>query len=374
VTIDDVAAVGLPRHHHFREDHVPQTPTELPGSMRAALLSAAGEIGLIDHPTPRPGPGEVVLRVEAASICGSDLSAFRGNHSRIKAPTILGHELAGTIAEIGAGVTGVSLGDRVVAEPNIACGVCRYCRRGAPNVCVDYVVVGEDLSRPGACADYVKAQAIGLHALPANVSMAEGALVQPLAIAHHAVDRGRVTEGQSVLILGAGPIGLGAMLVARERGARTIVVDVLEDRLELARRLGADVTIDPSEVDLDAAVLGVTSGDGPDVTIEAVGGAQTTTFESACRLTARQGIVVVVGSFKHDSAPLPVVSFKFRELEVIGSQGHPGTFAPVLRLIASGALPAADLISHRLPLERIGDGFAILADRAERVMKIVIEP
>ncbi len=342
--------------------------------MRAAFLAGVGDVRAVDYPTPRPGPGEVVLRVEAASICGSDLSAFRGVHSRIRPPTILGHEFAGRVAELGPGVSGIAIGSRVAAEPNIACGVCRFCRRGAPNVCLDYRVVGEDVSRPGACADYVKVPAGGLHPLPDHISAAEGALVQPLAIAYHAVDRGRITAGQTVLIFGAGPIGLGAMMIARERGARTIVVDVLPYRLEMATHLGAGLVVDPLHEDLDASIREQTDGYGADVTIEAVGGAQTTTFEDACRLTARQGTVVVVGSFKHDVAPLPIVSFKFRELDIIGSQGHPSTFGPTLALIARGALPAAELITHRLPLDRVADGFALLTDRAEGVMKIVIEP
>lgn len=350
------------------------TSAALPATMRAAFLAGVGDVHVVDHPTPVAGPGEVVLRVEAASICGSDLSAFRGVHSRIRAPTILGHEFAGTVAQLGQGVSGIALGTRVAAEPNLGCGVCRFCQHGAPNVCVDYLVVGEDVSRPGACAELVKVPASGLHPLPDHVSSAEGALVQPLAIAYHAVDRGRVVADRTVLIFGAGPIGLGAMLVARERGARTVVVDPLEYRLELATRLGADVIVDPARGALDRTVLDLTDGYGADVTIEAVGGAQTATFEDACRLTASQGTVVVVGSFKHDAAPLPIVSFKFRELDIVGSQGHPSTFGPTLRSIASGALPAAALITHRLPLERVADGFALLTDRAEGVMKIVIEP
>ncbi len=342
--------------------------------MRAAFLADVGVVRVVDHPIPRPGPDDVILRVDANAICGSDLSAYRGVHSRIRPPTILGHEFAGTVVELGTTVRSVALGMRVAAEPNIACGVCRYCRRGFPNVCVDYLVVGEDISRPGACAEYVKVPAGQLYPLPDHVTSAEGALVQPLAIAYHAVDRGRITAGQTVLIFGAGPIGLGTMMIARERGARTIVVDVLPYRLEMATRLGAGLVVDPRHEDLDASVREQTDGYGADVTIEAVGGAQTTTFEDACRLTARQGTVVVVGSFKHDVAPLPIVSFKFRELDIVGSQGHPSTFGPTLALVARGALPAVELITHRLPLDRVADGFALLTERAEGVMKIVIEP
>ncbi len=347
-------------------------PTAPTATMRAAFRSAPAEVQVIDHPTPRPGPGEVLLRVGAASICGSDLSAYRGVHSRIRPPTILGHEFAGTIAEHGPETGRLPLGTAVAAEPNIACGRCRFCERGFPNVCVDYLVVGEDVSRPGACAEYVKVPERQCHPLPEGVSLAEGALVQPLAIAHRGVDRAGVTAGESVLVIGGGPIGIAAMRIAASRGAHTTVVDPLAYRLDVARRFGADAAVTPAEA--EAAVMDATDGYGADVTIEAAGGDQTETFVQACRLTARQGRVVVIGSFKHDEAPLPILSLKFRELDIRGSQGHPGTFAPVLALIASGQLPARDLITHRLPLDRVAEGMALLADRREDVMKVVIEP
>jgi L-iditol 2-dehydrogenase len=342
--------------------------------MRAAFLADVGVVRVVDQPTPRPGPEDVILRVDANAICGSDLAAYRGVHSRIRPPTILGHEFAGTVVEFGTAVRSVALGRRVAAEPNIACGVCRYCRRGFPNVCVDYLVIGEDISRPGACAEYVKVPAGQLYPLPDHVSSAEGALVQPFAIAHRGVDRGQVRADQTVLIFGAGPIGLAAMRIARQRGARTIVVDVLPYRLDVARRLGADLVIDPGAQDLHATVLDATDGYGAEVSMEIAGGAQVQTFADACALTARQGRVVVVGSFKHDEAPFPIIRFKFRELDIVGSQGHPSTFGPTLELIADGSLPAAEMITHRFPLDRVADGFALLADRADGVMKVVIEP
>jgi threonine dehydrogenase-like Zn-dependent dehydrogenase len=343
--------------------------------MRAAFLAEVGEIRVIDHPRPSAGPGEVVLRVGANSICGSDLSAYRGVHSRIKPPTILGHEFAGTVFEVGPGVEGVVPGTRVAVEPNIACGECRYCRAGFPNVCVAYSVIGEETSRAGACAEYVKVPAGQLYPLPEHVTAAEGALVQPLAISYNAVvNKAGVRPGQVVVIFGGGPIGLGSMLMSRYRGARTIVVDLLDYRLDMARDLGADLVVNPERDDLVALIRGETDGYGADISIEAVGGAQTGTFVQACRLTASQGKVIVLGSFKTDEAPIPIVDMKFREIEVIGSQGHPRTFAPTLELIASGELPAARMITHRFPLDGAAEAFRLLSDRGDGVMKVVIEP
>ena len=342
--------------------------------MRAGLLSAPGTLELVDVPTPVPGPGEVVIRVGAAAICGSDLSAYRGVHTRIRPPTILGHEFAGTVSALGQGVDDIAIGTRVTAEPNFACGQCRGCRRGFPNVCASYRVVGEDVSLPGACAEFVRVQARGVHTLPASISFAEGAVVQPMAIAHRAVDRAQVEPDQTVLILGAGPIGLAAMRLAGRRGARTIVADVLPYRLTIAARLGADVVVDARSEGHRTEILAATGGDGADVTLEIAGGDQLQTWEDALALTARQGRIVIVGSFKRDEAPLPIVSFKFRELDIVGSQGHPDTFRPMLDRIADGTLPAAELITHRLPLERLAEAFTLLSERADGVLKVVIEP
>jgi L-iditol 2-dehydrogenase len=343
--------------------------------VRAARLVEPGRFELADVPRPALGPGEVLIRVAANSICGSDLSAFRGLHPRIRPPTVLGHEFAGTVAEIGPEVENVTLGMRVCAEPNLACGRCRYCLRGQPNICLDYKVIGEEEALGGACAELVKVPAEQLYHLPDRVSFAEGALVQPLSIAYHAVrDRAEVTEGELALVLGAGPIGLGVMLAAKSFGARTIVADLLDYRLDLARRLGADLVVNSGEQDLGAVVHDQSDGYGVHVAFEAVGGGQSATFEQAVRLTARAGRVVVLGSFVSNAVPFPVVDFKFRELDVRGSQGHPNTFRPTLDLIALGALPAGRLITHRVPLDEIAEAFRLLESKEGGVIKVIIEP
>jgi L-iditol 2-dehydrogenase len=343
--------------------------------MRAARLVAPGQIELVDLPRPRPGPGEVVLRVAATALCGSDLSAFKGLHPRISPPTVLGHEFAGTVDEIGPEVEHVKLGERVCAEPNLACRRCRYCLRGQPNICLDYRVIGEQEDLPGACAEYVKVPADQLYHLPERVSFEEGALVQPLSISFHAVrDRAELAEAEVALILGAGPIGLGVLLVARSYGARTIVADLLEYRLRVARRLGADHVARADSEALAELVRKQSDGYGAHVTFECVGGGQTASLDQAVGLTARGGRVVVVGSFASNAVPLRIVDFKFGELELRGSQGHPNTFRPTIDLVALGALPARELISHRLPLERIADAFRLLESRADNVLKVVITP
>jgi L-iditol 2-dehydrogenase len=221
----------------------------------------------------------------------------------------------------------------------------------------------------------VKIPADHLYHLPDRVSFEEGALVQPLSIAYHAVrDRAEVADRELVLILGAGPIGLGVMLASKSFGARTIVADLLDYRLDLARDLGADVVVNSGTEDLAAVVHDESDGYGVHVAFEAVGGAQEATFDQAVHLTARAGRVIVLGSFASNAVPLRIVDFKFRELELRGSQGHPNTFRPVLDLIALGALPARRLITHRLPLTEISEAFRLLDSKSEGVMKVVIEP
>lgn len=341
--------------------------------MRVALLAAPGQVEIVTWDRPRPRPGEVVLRVEAASVCGSDLSAYRGVHPAIKPPAVLGHELAGTVAEAGDGVPSGLVGSRVCVEPNICCGSCRLCVAGLPNICPHYRVLGESVDLPGGLADYVAVPATQLHELPPSLPAGEGAVVQPLAISYEgAVERGRVGASDRVLVVGAGPIGLGAMLLCRLRGAEVMVVDLVDDRLARAEELGADRAIRADAPELDSVVADWTGGYGVDVAIEAVGGGQSATVAMAQRLTAPRGRIVVMGSFRDPVVSFPVADLKKREQTLVGSHGHPGTFGPVLDLVADGSLRPRELISHTIGLEELPAAFELLDARADQVMKIVV--
>ncbi|MCC7107405.1 MAG: alcohol dehydrogenase catalytic domain-containing protein [Chloroflexi bacterium] len=341
--------------------------------MRAAVLRGPGRIELADLPDPMPGPGDVVLRVGANAICGSDRNALRGNHPKIHPPAVLGHEFAGTVSALGPDVESWRIGDRVCVEPLLSRGRCRYCLTGRGNVCQSFHIVGDGMD--GALATYVKIPSKNLFKLPDRVSFEEGALVQPLAISYHAVrDRAEVSDGELVVVIGAGPIGLGALLAARSFGARTIVSDVLGYRLEFARKLGADRVVDGTWEDLVAVVQQENEGYGADVVVEAVGGGQEATFDLAVRAAAPGARVVVLGSFARNEAKLRIVDFKFGELDIRGSQGHPNTFRPVLDLVALGAIPARELITHRVPLEDAPEAFRLLDTRDEGVMKVIVTP
>lgn len=339
------------------------------------MVRAPYVIEVAEVSDPEPRAGHVIVRVEAASICGSDLTGFQGVNPRNRLPTIPGHEIAGTVEAAGDDASRALVGKRVVVEPNLACLSCEWCRAGLPNVCVSYRVLGQNMDVPGGLAEYVSVAADQVYPLPDQVSAAEGAVVQPLSISYHGVvSRAEVKSDEVVLILGAGPIGLAALLLARHRGARVLITDVVDDRLEAAAKLGADVVLRADQVDVGSAVREVTGGRGADVTLEAVGGAQDRTISDAVAATATRGRIVMLGTFGSEPQSLPAYAFKNRELTLMGSHGHPDTFTPTLELVADGRIRPSDLITHRLPLAEVERAFRLLDTRADGVIKVIIEP
>lgn len=344
--------------------------------MRAALLKGPADIEVVMMAKPEPSPGEVLIRVEANAICGTDLKSYLGTYRRGRFPTVLGHELAG-IVEAQPGVTGEPLvGQRVCVEPNICCGTCPLCTRGLPNLCPDYHVLGESLAYQGACAEFVSVPTSQIHVLPSQLSAVEGAMVQPFAISYEAVvRRGQVDSGERVLIIGAGPIGLTSMIIARQRGATVMMTDVNEARLAKARSLGADRTqvADPTDT-LVETVLEWTDGLGVEMCLEAVGGRQSATLQAAQRATGARGRIVVVGGFSDLLSSFPVSDLKNREQSLIGSHGHPETFGPVLAMFVESGLRPGDLVSHTVGLPELGPLLNRMATNSEGIIKAVVVP
>lgn len=341
-------------------------------SRLAPGLIAVREFGPLLAHARQPLDGDVVVDVDAVAICGSDLLGYLGRHPRIRPPTILGHELAGTVRWRGPDVERVEPGDLVAVDPTFGCGTCRFCTQGRWNICEDYVVLGETDDLPGGMAGTVVVPADHVHRLPAGVDAMAGAVVQPIAVAYHAVvHRGRVEAGETVVVIGGGPIGLGALMAVVHAGARTIVVDTLEYRLELARSLGADLTINADDDDVVAAVASATDGYGADVVFEAVGGGQDHLFAQGLACTSRGGRLVIIG-LKSPRAEFDLGSLKWGEKTVLGSQAHPDSFPDVIERIGSGAFPADRLISHRVPWDEIAGAFQLLEERADGVVKVVL--
>jgi len=344
--------------------------------MRVVRFHAPGDVRLEQAPEPVPGPGEVKLRVHNCSTCGTDVKIWRHGHHHIVPPRVMGHEIAGEVVESNA--DGWAVGDRVQVIAAIPCGQCGECCRGRLTVCPNQESIGYHYE--GGFAEYLvvpaKVLAVGgLNRIPDGVSYAEASVAEPLACVLNGQQLARVGEGDDVVVIGSGPIGCLHVRLARARGAaRVVLVDLNADRLRRAADLVApDATVVAGEVDVVDAVLKLTDGRGADVVITAAasGAAQ----EQALRMVTRQGRISLFGGLPKDS---PVISVDanlvhYRELTLVGANGSsPAHNAEALRLIATGAVPVADLITHRLPLERTLEAFDVVA-RGDAI-KVTIEP
>ena len=301
--------------------------------MRAAIINAPFDMHVGEWDTPRPGAGEVLVSVGAAGICAGDMYIYKGTNPYASYPIIGGHEIAGVVAEVGAGVAGIEPGAPVVVEPFIGCGACYPCRIGKQNCCANLQIIGAH--RPGGFAEFVVAPAQHIHRVPDGMSMALASFVEPVAIGVQACRRGAVSSGEYVLILGCGPIGLALIEVARARGAHVVATDVVPERLATARALGA-ATLPAGEA-LIQSVLKQTNGEGAPVVIEATG--NIAAMEQTVQLVASGGRIVIVGLAKRGvGVSFPALDFTRKEMTVVGSRASVGCFPEAIELLAGGAI------------------------------------
>ncbi|MGC4834984.1 zinc-dependent dehydrogenase [Micromonospora vinacea] len=346
--------------------------------MKVVRFHAPGDVRIEDAPEPTPGPTDVKIRVRACSTCGTDVKISRFGHHHIAPPRVMGHEIAGEIVEVGADVTGWQPGDRVQVIAAIPCGQCTECRRGRMTVCPNQVSMGYHFD--GGFAEHMvvphNVLAVdGLNRIPEGLSFAEASVAEPLACVLNGQNLAGVGKGDDVVVVGSGPIGCLHVRLARSRGAaRVFLVDLNRERLDLAANLvRPDAAICGAETDVVDAVLKLTEGRGADVVITAT--AAGVAQEQAVQMTARQGRISFFGGLPKDK---PVISLDsnlvhYRELTIVGANGSsPEHNKEALRLIANGSVPVADLITHRLPLDRALDAFGIVA-RGEAI-KVTIEP
>ena len=311
---------------------------------------------------------EVLIRVKAAAICGTDLHIYKGERQDVKLPRIMGHELAGEVVAVGNMVKNVKAGDRVVVDPVIACGSCPVCKKGHPNVCASVACLG--VQADGGFQDYIKMPEERVYKFSDSISWIDAALIEPLACAAQMAERGRIQSGDKVVIIGAGPIGLSVLLVSKMLGAEVLISDMVESRLELAKRMNADVAVNSRTQDIKNEVMSFTEGLGADVVLDAVGYSKF--LELSVELAAPAARIVVIG-FDNNLASIPQVVITKKELEIIGSRMNNHKFPQVIKWIEEKKLDAKDLISAVYKFEDIDKAFQDTLRNPNDIVKAVIE-
>ena len=345
--------------------------------MKAAILKADRDIHCADAAEPGISPHQVLVRSAAAGICGTDLHIYRGEFGdRVQHPAILGHEFGGEIVEVGKSVEGWQAGDRVAVDPNLPCHGCLPCVEGHPNACCNLKLLGIDLD--GGYGQYVAVPKQNLYRLPDSVPLEHAPMVEMYGLGHHILSRGRVGLGESVVILGAGRVGLSVLdvLCHGTNAADTMVVDVEPFRLATAEKLGAERCCNAREADPVEFVLEATKGAGADCVIECVGHyhelpGREAPMAQAVKMIRNGGRIVTVGLGEQ----LASVHFKtlvFKEAEIIASRVVSGEFSRALRLMGKGLLHPELLITHQSPLGQVADAFAKVDTEAPEVIKIVL--
>jgi len=335
--------------------------------MKAAVFRKKDEMAVVDVPTPIAGDGEVVLKVHNCGICGSDLHAVQ--YGRMPADAVMGHEFCGEIHELGAGVDGYRLGDRVTSLPYIACGICDPCMRDDAMHCAKIRSLGLG-QLPGAYAEYVICGAESLLKLPANVSSRAGALVEPLSVGLHGVNRSQIKPGMGCVVMGAGPIGLSTLIWAKAKGAGAVVVSELAPgRTELAIKLGATAVVNPSKEDPAEAVKSIT-GRAPEIVFECIG--VKSTLSAAIGMVGRKGRVVVIGVCMEPDSINPLTCI-MKEMSIDFALAYNrAEFQQMIDALASGTIDATPMITDVIDIGEVPEMFTALKHPGSRA-KVMVE-
>ncbi len=343
--------------------------------MKGLVLVDASRFEIREVPRPSVGTDEVLVEVKACGICGSDVHGMDGSSGRRKPPIIMGHEASGVVVEVGEGVERWKAGDRVTFDSTVYCGRCHFCRRGDVNLCDKRQVLGvscDEFKRDGAFAEYVAVPELIVVGLPDGVTFEQAAMVEPVSIAVHAVSRVPVQMNDTAVVIGGGMIGLLTLQALKARGCGFVmVVDTKQDRLDLARDLGADKCLNPEDCDVVAEVMKRTGGRGVDVAMEAVG--FSSTVDTAVKTVRKGGSVGLIGNLSA-TVELPLQAVVTRELSLFGSCASRGEYAACLDLIAGGAIKVDPLLSGVSTLDEAPEWFARLHSGGESLMKVVVRP
>jgi len=343
--------------------------------MQALLMTEYKKLELASLDRPTVGPEDVLVQVRACGICGSDVHGFDGSTGRRIPPIVMGHETAGVVVEVGSAVTRTRPGEAVTLDSLLSCGKCELCRTGKTNMCAGRRILGvscNEFRQQGAFAEFVVVPQQAIYSIPADMPFEHAALVEPVSVALHAVARMRIDLGDSAAVVGSGMIGLLVIQSLRIAGCdQVIAIDLDDDRLRLAKELGASAAINLRQVDPVAAVLEQTGGRGVDVAMEVVGAASP--LATAIHCTRRGGQIGLVGNLAAE-VPLPLQTVVTRELTLVGTLASAGEYPRAIELIATEAIRVAPLISAIAPLAEGSQWFERLYAREPGLMKVVLCP
>lgn len=339
-----------------------------------AVLKCKGDLRLENRPVPEPSANEVLIAIHTVGICGSDVHYWKNGcigDFIVKEPMVLGHESSGIIAKVGTGVKNLKPGDRVCIEPGVPCRICEMCKIGRYNLCPDIKFCATPPIDGSLCQYYTHA-ADFCYKLPDNISLEEGALMEPLSVGIHACKRAGITAGSSVVICGAGPIGLVSLLVCKAMGASKIcITDIFQNRLEVAKKLGATCQILVKDKDHKDIIEEIKSklGNCPDSTIECSGAESS--VKLAILVTKRGGTVVLVG-LGAPEIKIPIIDATVREVDIRGIFRYANCYPTALNLVASGAVDVKPLITHRFALKETLNAFETALTGAGGAIKVLI--
>lgn len=343
--------------------------------MKALVLTAYNTLSIQSEPIPQIGPEDVLVRVKACAICGSDVHGMDGSSGRRIPPVIMGHEASGIIEKTGEKVIEYQPGDRVTFDSTIYCGTCYFCRRGEINLCDNRRVIGvscDDYRMNGAFAEYIAIPQRILYRVPDSVSFEQAAMVEPLSVAFHAVRRSPVSINQTAVVVGSGMIGLLIIQLLKLAGCGQIIaIDRIQERLGMARKFGADQALNADKDDIIETVQSLTHHRGADVSFEVVG--MTATTQTAIQCVKKGGAVTLVGNVK------PVIDFPLqavvtRQLTLNGTCASAGEYPDCLDLIAKGKVDVNAFISAVAPLEEGDQWFKRLYASEPGLMKVILKP
>jgi len=343
--------------------------------MKALLLTDYMHLTLTDMAAPAIGPQDVLIRVRSCGICGSDVHGMDGSTGRRIPPLVMGHEAAGSIAEVGRDVSQWKAGDRVTFDSTVSCGECAFCRTGDINLCDNRQVLGVscgDYRRHGAFAEYVAVPARILYRLPESLSFDHAAMIEAVSVAVHAVHLTPFTAGDTAVVVGCGMIGQLTIQAAKAAGfAQVVGVDVDDARLAVAQSAGADAVLNSRTSDVPAEVRALTNGRGADAVLEAVG--MTAPIQTAISAVRKGGTVTLIGNFS-GQIDLPLQQVVTRQIRLQGSCASAGEYPKCIELMASRRIRVDDLISAYTPLEEAASWFDRLYRREPNLMKVIVRP